>query len=144
LNSSATDKALARVSAVFPSLAEAPIRLIRGGVVVTTPDGGYLIDEVPGVEGLLFAGGCNVRGLSASPALGEGIAEWVRSGRKPEAIAKYGLARFADGAHATPRQIEDALAYYEAIYRDDESSERVRADFNGPQARVSTAQGVRP
>jgi glycine/D-amino acid oxidase-like deaminating enzyme len=105
-------------SDLFPDVARAPLREMRGGIVSMTPDGLYLIDEVGGV---FFVAGCNVRGLSVALALGEDVAEWVSSGRRPESLDPFGLDRFGDAAPSEVEARRRGLEQYEAIYRDDGS-----------------------
>lgn len=127
LDPAATNDALTRVGALFPGAVSSTIREMRGGVVSMTPDGRYLIDEAPGVAGLFLVTGCNVMGLSASPAIGEDLAEWITSGRRPDSLAGFGLGRF-DGTDLSPGVVRRrGLERYEAIYRDEESAPQVRA-----------------
>ena len=50
---------------------DVPLREHRGGLPTMTTDGEHILGEAPGVKGLYILGGCNVGGLSISPALGE-------------------------------------------------------------------------
>jgi len=124
LDSSATQHALEAVGAVFPSVRDAPMLKLRGGVVTMTPDGGYIVDEAPDSPGLFFLTGCNVRGLSVSPALGEGLAEWVSTGTRPESLEPYRLDRFdqrvADDSELA-RARQEGIDFYGSIYQDEES-----------------------
>jgi glycine/D-amino acid oxidase-like deaminating enzyme len=54
----------------FPDLVRATWQILRGGLPTTTPDGHFLVGPLSDVEGLWLIGGCNVGGLSTSPALG--------------------------------------------------------------------------
>lgn len=133
LDPAAVNDALTRVGALFPSAVGSTVRQMRGGVVSMTPDGRYLIDEAPGVTGLYLVTGCNVMGLSASPAIGEDLAEWITSSRRPDSLAPFALARF-DGTDLSPGAVRrQGLARYEAVYRDEDSARRVRPPLFGPE-----------
>jgi glycine/D-amino acid oxidase-like deaminating enzyme len=120
------EEARRRVASLFPGLAGSVATGIRGAVVSITPDRGYLIDEAPGLPGAWFFTGCNVLGLSTAPAVGEEIARWVVSGRCPDALAGFGLARF-EREDLSPEEIRRrGLAQYERTYRDDETVHHVR------------------
>jgi hypothetical protein len=59
-----------------------------------------------------------------APAVGEDIARWVLSGRRPDTLEHFRLDRF----QLTPGEVRRlGLAQYERTYRDDETVERVRA-----------------
>lgn len=84
-----------RVSDAFPFLRETPIRELRGGIPTLTADGHPIIGELPGVGGAYVVGGCNVGGLSTSPAIGEAMAEWIVSARRPDVLEPFAPGRFA-------------------------------------------------
>ena len=86
---------VARVSDTFPLLRDAPVRALRGGIPTLTADGHPIIGELPGIAGAFVVGGCNVGGLSTSPAVGEAVAEWIVSARRPELLAPFAPDRFA-------------------------------------------------
>lgn len=117
-------EALRRVAAIFPGVPEAPLAGLRGGVVSMTPDRLYVIDQAPDTGGLFYLAGCNVLGLSVSPAVGEDVADWVVSGRRPESLAAFGLGRFGPIAPEDVRR--SSLEQYERIYRDDEAAGHIR------------------
>jgi glycine/D-amino acid oxidase-like deaminating enzyme len=124
LDPAAIEEARRRVESLFPGLAGSAVAETRGAVVTMTPDRGYLIDQAPGLTGAWFFTGCNVLGLSTAPAVGEDIARWVVSGRRPDTLAGFGLARFEG---LTPEEVRRrGLAQYERTYRDDETVDRVR------------------
>jgi 4-methylaminobutanoate oxidase (formaldehyde-forming) len=128
------DAALHQVASIFPGISEAAVVEMRGGVVSMTPDGLYLVDEAPEMPGLFFLTGCNVRGLSVSPAMGEDVARWVTSGNCPASLAPFGLARF-QGVDTTSAEVRRrGLALYESIYRDQESAHEVRQYGNSHPA----------
>jgi 4-methylaminobutanoate oxidase (formaldehyde-forming) len=124
LDAGAIEQARRRVAALFPGLAGSAVAEMRGAVVSMTPDRGYLIDEVPGHPGAWFFTGCNVLGLSVAPAVGEDIAQWVLTGRRPDTLEHFRLDRLSLAPDEVRRR---GLAQYERTYRDDETVERVRA-----------------
>lgn len=65
------------VAAQLPILAAATVREFRGGIPTMTADGQHILGPTPAVAGFFFASGCNVAGLSISPALGEALAAWI-------------------------------------------------------------------
>jgi glycine/D-amino acid oxidase-like deaminating enzyme len=127
LDATAANEALESVADLFPSARSSVVREMRGGVVTMTPDGSYLIDRVEQVNGLYFLAGCNVMGLSAAPALGEDVAEWVFSGSRPTTLAGFACSRFSHSALTDEEVHRTALGEYEAIYRDAASRAFVRA-----------------
>ncbi|ASG22188.1 NAD(P)/FAD-dependent oxidoreductase [Nitrospirillum viridazoti] len=86
------------VEGQFPLLKDAPVREHRGGLPTMTPDGFHLVGPAPGVSGLYIIGGCNVGGLSVSPALGEVLAGWIAEGKSPDLdMSVMSPARFTQG-----------------------------------------------
>jgi 4-methylaminobutanoate oxidase (formaldehyde-forming) len=82
------------VRAQLPVLREAGVREHRGGLPTMTADGQHLVGPAPGVEGFFVAGGCNVAGLSVSPAIGDAVAAWIADGEPPLDLAELSIARF--------------------------------------------------
>jgi glycine/D-amino acid oxidase-like deaminating enzyme len=78
----------------FPVLQRPRIRVHRGGIPTMTPDGQHIVGPVPGADGLFVASGCNVAGLSVSPAIGEELAHWIVEGRPTEDLGVMSIARF--------------------------------------------------
>ncbi|OCB14547.1 hypothetical protein A5717_10435 [Mycolicibacterium porcinum] len=135
LEAAAIDDALSQVARIFPTVTGSPVRQLRGGVVTMTPDGSYIIDHCDAAAGLYFSAGCNVMGLSVAPALGEDIAEWVITGRRPDSLAGFSASRF-DGSLGASAELEGrALRQYEAIYRDEQSLQHVRVYGGGYRGR---------
>jgi glycine/D-amino acid oxidase-like deaminating enzyme len=85
------------VSDQFPIFQDPAIRVAehRGGLPTLTVDDRYLVGPLPGVAGAWVMSGCCVGGLSASPALGEAIAEWVLDGAPSLDLSEISTARFA-------------------------------------------------
>jgi glycine/D-amino acid oxidase-like deaminating enzyme len=83
----------------FPIFADPTIRVAehRGGLPTLTMDDRYLVGPVPGVPGAWVMSGCCVGGLSASPALGEALADWIVDGAPALDCSDISPARFAAG-----------------------------------------------
>jgi len=121
-------RAMAGVRAELPLLERARIVELRGGLPTMTPDGHFLIDRLPGIDGFYVASGCNVGGLSISPPIGEDLAGWiVAGGERPPSLAPFRVDRF-DGRFASDAELRRAcLATY--VHKYDE--QEVRSDRSG-------------
>jgi glycine/D-amino acid oxidase-like deaminating enzyme len=95
LDATVIHELMARVELELPLARHTEIAVLRGGLPTLTPDGLFLIDSAPELEGLYFATGCNVGGLSTAPAVAEDIATWVSGGVKPPDLTPFSLRRFA-------------------------------------------------
>jgi 4-methylaminobutanoate oxidase (formaldehyde-forming) len=80
----------------FPVFREIAVHEHRVGLPTMTPDGRQMAGPMPGVEGLWVASGCCVGGLSISPAVGEGLAEWIVTGQAPFELDFLSPERFRD------------------------------------------------
>jgi glycine/D-amino acid oxidase-like deaminating enzyme len=80
----------------FPALRDARIREHRGGLPTLTPDGHFIVGPVPNLAGFYVISGCNVGGLSLSPALGRALADLILDGRCEPDLAPYYVERFGD------------------------------------------------
>jgi len=80
---------------LMPSLAK--LRLLRSwaGLCDMTPDFSPIMGETP-VQGFLIDVGWGTYGFKAGPVSGEAMAELVATGKTPEIIAPFDLARFTD------------------------------------------------
>jgi glycine/D-amino acid oxidase-like deaminating enzyme len=90
----------------FPIFQDPAIRVAehRGGLPTLTTDDRYLMGPLPGIAGAWVMSGCCVGGLSASPALGEAMAEWILDGAPRLDCSAISTTRFA-----TPDLDEAAL-----------------------------------
>jgi sarcosine oxidase subunit beta len=81
---------------LMPSLAK--LRLLRqwAGLCDMTPDFSPIMGVTP-VEGFFVDVGWGTYGFKAGPVAGEAMAECVATGKPPELIAPFDLARFLDG-----------------------------------------------
>ncbi|MFL5927884.1 MAG: NAD(P)/FAD-dependent oxidoreductase [Gaiellaceae bacterium] len=79
-----------------PALRDANVREHRGGLPTMTADAQHIVGPAPGAEGFFIAGGCNVAGLSISPAIGEVLATWILDGEPPLDLTPLSIERFRD------------------------------------------------
>jgi 4-methylaminobutanoate oxidase (formaldehyde-forming) len=84
------------VRAQLPVLRDARVRIHRGGLPTMTGDGQHIVGPAPGADGFFVAGGCNVSGLSISPAIGDAVAAWIVDGEPPLDLTELALERFRD------------------------------------------------
>jgi 4-methylaminobutanoate oxidase (formaldehyde-forming) len=98
------------VRAQLPVLRESTIREHRGGLPTMTGDGQHIVGPAPAAEGFFVAGGCNVSGLSVSPAIGDAVAGWIVDGTPPLDLAPLALERFA-GADVARDELERSAAW---------------------------------
>jgi sarcosine oxidase subunit beta len=91
-----TEELAGHVLELMPSIAK--LRLLRqwGGLCDMTPDFSPIMGFTP-VEGFLLDVGWGTYGFKAGPAAGEAMADVVATGRVPELIAAFDLARFGAG-----------------------------------------------
>jgi sarcosine oxidase, subunit beta len=91
-----TEELAGHVLALAPSLAR--LRVLRqwAGLCDMTPDFSPIMGVTP-VEGFYLDVGWGTYGFKAGPAAGEAMAELVATGKTPELIAAFDLARFPDG-----------------------------------------------
>ncbi|WP_280536904.1 FAD-dependent oxidoreductase [Halopenitus sp. POP-27] len=63
------------------------------GLRTVTPDGRAIVDETD-VEGYVLACGMSGYGVTIAPAIGELVAEWLTTDRKPDLLESLALDRF--------------------------------------------------
>jgi hypothetical protein len=80
-----------------------------------------LVGPVPGARGLWTATGCNVSGFSASPAVGQVLAEWITAGEPSIDLGPLQLDRFA-GISLGPAQVTARGVWQCAHFYDPEAS----------------------
>jgi glycine/D-amino acid oxidase-like deaminating enzyme len=104
------ENARADIATLIPSLGDARLEEIRGGLVTMTADGRLIIDRAPEGVGPYIATGCNAGGLTISPRVGELVAEWITSGAKPSALRPFAMSRRSlsgcDGLQSWVRAVE--------------------------------------
>jgi glycine/D-amino acid oxidase-like deaminating enzyme len=103
----------------FPIFQDPSIRLAehRGGLPTLTTDDRYLVGPLPGVAGAWVMSGCCVGGLSASPALGEAVAEWIVDGAPALDCCEISTDRFAGGGLDEAALRERCRQAYATHYR---------------------------
>jgi glycine/D-amino acid oxidase-like deaminating enzyme len=107
------------VSEQFPIFQDPSLRVAehRGGLPTLTTDDRYLVGPLPGVDGAWVMSGCCVGGLSASPALGEAMAEWILDGAPGLDLSEISTGRFAGGAMDERELRERCRQAYATHYR---------------------------
>jgi 4-methylaminobutanoate oxidase (formaldehyde-forming) len=94
----------------LPVLGDAGVREHRGGLPTMTADGQHLVGPAPAAHGFFIAGGCNVAGLSISPAIGDALAAWIVEGAPPLDLGPLSITRF-DGDGISEEQLERSAAW---------------------------------
>ena len=111
----------ASVAEQFPIFQDSAIQIAehRGGLPTITTDDRYLVGPLPGIAGAWVMSGCCVGGLSASPALGEALAEWIVDGKPELDLSEISTARFAGRAIDEAELRERCRRAYATHYRAD-------------------------
>jgi glycine/D-amino acid oxidase-like deaminating enzyme len=116
---------MAEVEAELPVFGDAPIAELRGGLPTMTPDGHFIVDRLPGIEGLYVASGCNVGGLSISPPIGEDLSAWIAGGgARPATLEPLRIDRFGDRYEDEEVLRADCFQTYAHKYDEDEVADR--------------------
>jgi 4-methylaminobutanoate oxidase (formaldehyde-forming) len=100
----------------LPILLQAKVREHRGGIPTMTADGQHIVGPTPAVRGFFFASGCNVAGLSISPAIGEALAAWIVDGAPPMDLASLSIARFGTDLWSEDQLKQRAAWQYRHFY----------------------------
>ena len=100
----------------LPILLKTKIQEHRGGIPTMTADGQHILGPTPAIRGFFFASGCNVAGLSISPALGAMLAAWIVDGAPPVDLTPMTLARFGAGAWSEEELRRQAAWQYRHFY----------------------------
>jgi 4-methylaminobutanoate oxidase (formaldehyde-forming) len=109
-------RAAEEVALQLPALRAAAVREHRGGLPTMTADGQHIVGPAPAAEGFFIAGGCNVAGLSISPAIGDAIAAWIIEGAPPIDLAALSLERFRSDTASEEQLQKEALWQYRHFY----------------------------
>jgi sarcosine oxidase subunit beta len=92
------DRCRAALAARLPAFAEAGMRGGWAGMIMMSPDGRPIIDQVPGIAGLYALLGDSGTSFKTAPAVGRCLAEWIVEGQPRTAdLTPFGAARIADG-----------------------------------------------
>ncbi|MCA1693753.1 MAG: FAD-dependent oxidoreductase [Actinobacteria bacterium] len=91
-----TEELAGHVLALMPSIGR--LRLLRqwAGLCDMTPEFSPIMGITP-VDGFLLDVGWGTYGFKAGPVAGEAMAELIATGKTPEIMAAFDLARFAEG-----------------------------------------------
>jgi 4-methylaminobutanoate oxidase (formaldehyde-forming) len=100
----------------FPALQAAPI--IRGcaGLPTFTPDGNFLVGQVPSVHGLYAATGCNALGIAGSLLIGQWMSELIVDGEASADLSSQALTRFGSRYGSSGRLQADCESIYANFY----------------------------
>jgi sarcosine dehydrogenase len=100
----------------FPALQAAPI--IRGcaGLPTFTPDGNFLVGQVPSVHGLYAATGCNALGIAGSLLIGQWMSELIVEGEASADLSSQALTRFGSRYGSRGRLQADCESIYANFY----------------------------
>jgi len=86
------------LAARLPAFASATMRGGWAGMIMMSPDGRPIIDQVPSVPGLYVMAGDSGTSFKTSPAIGRCLAEWIADGRPVTAdLRPFRSTRFAEG-----------------------------------------------
>lgn len=116
LDAGVLKRAAEDVKVQLPILVQARIREHRGGIPTMTADGQHIVGPAPAAWGFFFASGCNVAGLSISPALGEALAMWIMDGQPPMDLSPLSVARFGDRTWSEEHLKKEAAWQYRHFY----------------------------
>jgi glycine/D-amino acid oxidase-like deaminating enzyme len=87
-----------KLAARFPVFADATMRGGWAGMIMMSPDGRPIIDQIPSVPGLWVMLGDSGTSFKTSPAIGRGLAEWILFGApRTFDLAPFRSTRFAEG-----------------------------------------------
>jgi 4-methylaminobutanoate oxidase (formaldehyde-forming) len=79
-------------------------------------DGQHVVGPIAGVRGLWVATGCNVGGLTISPAISEALAEWIVGGAAPIDLSPLSPNRFGPELESEERLAAAARRRYARHY----------------------------
>jgi sarcosine oxidase subunit beta len=87
-----------RLSHRLPLFADSTMRGGWAGMIMMSPDGRPIIDQIPSVPGLYVMLGDSGTSFKTSPAIGRCLAEWVLEGRpRTVDLVPFRSSRFAEG-----------------------------------------------
>ena len=111
---------LARNAALrVPAFEHAEVTRIINGPEAFTPDGEFMVGEMPGVRGFFVATGFNAYGIAAGGGVGKVLAEWIVEGQPSLDLWKMDVRRwgpqYQQQAYTLPRSIEALARRYGAV-----------------------------
>ncbi|MEL7013529.1 MAG: FAD-dependent oxidoreductase, partial [Pseudomonadota bacterium] len=77
-----------------PKMQEAGIKQLINGPESFTPDGNFILGEVPELPGLYIGAGFNAYGIASGGGAGMALAEWVATGAPPYDLWPVDIRRF--------------------------------------------------
>lgn len=97
---------------MFPVLRD--VRLLRqwSGLCDMTPDYAPIIGKVNGINGFILTCGWGSWGFKAAPMAGKCVADLIFTGKTPELIKPFELARFSNGEMLNERASAPAAAVH--------------------------------
>jgi sarcosine oxidase subunit beta len=82
----------------FPAFERSTMRGGWAGMIMMSPDGRPIIDQIPSMPGLFVMLGDSGTSFKTSPAIGRCLAEWIVKGRPETAdLSRFRSTRFAEG-----------------------------------------------
>jgi sarcosine oxidase, subunit beta len=82
----------------FPAFERSTMRGGWAGMIMMSPDGRPVIDQIPSVPGLFVMLGDSGTSFKTSPAIGRCLAEWIVKGQPETAdLTRFRSTRFAEG-----------------------------------------------
>ena len=82
----------------FPAFERSTMRGGWAGMIMMSPDGRPIIDQIPSVPGLCVMLGDSGTSFKTSPAIGRCLAEWIVKGQPETAdLTRFRSTRFAEG-----------------------------------------------
>lgn len=81
---------------LFPCLKHVCVLRQWAGICDMTPDYSPIMGEVPGIKGFYLDVGWGTYGFKAGPVAGRRMAELIATGRTPELIEPFSIARFSE------------------------------------------------
>jgi sarcosine oxidase subunit beta len=87
----------------FPALARAVPRGGWAGIYDDTSDYHPILGKLPPYKGLYCAAGFSGHGFKLSPLVGQGMAQLILTGNKPDDMAHFAYERFQQGHKILPR-----------------------------------------
>ena len=110
------DDARVRLSPIFPILSDLNIAEYNRGMTTFSPDGGYMIGPVPGIDRLYLATGCAALGIAGSAAVGRWLSKWVIDGDPGEEVSDFSHQRFGDKVLDPNWLRQESELYYANYY----------------------------
>ena len=111
------DSVLEKMLDRIPAIQNVGIRKFFNGPEAYTPDGRYVMGEVPEVRNYFVAGGFNSTGIQSGPGVGMALAEWIIQEQAPFDLADVDIKRFgsfqSNHAYLLGRVPETLTLFYE-------------------------------